>query len=158
MEITRQADYAVRAVLDLATRADGERAFTQEIAGRQSIPQAFLTKIFSRLAAEGIVMTQRGVKGGVRLARPADEITLLRVVEAIDGPIALNRCTRRPSDCPLDPACVVHPFWQAICADLRARLDGIDFATLAASAALTPVQLDRDMRISDEEAVADNRS
>ena len=105
MEITRQSDYAVRAVLDLAMLSDDERAFSEAIAGRQDIPAAFLTKIFSRLAAEGIVTTRRGVKGGVRLARPASEITMLEVIEAIDGPIALNRCTRRPSDCPLDATC-----------------------------------------------------
>jgi len=134
MEITRQADYAVRAVLDLAMLADDERAFSEAIAGRQDIPTAFLTKIMSRLSAEGIVTTRRGVKGGVRLARPASEITMLEVVEAVDGPIALNRCTRRPGDCPLDATCAVYPIWRALCDELRARLNSITFEMLAASA------------------------
>lgn len=141
MEITRQADYAVRAVLDLALRHDGERAFSDDIARRQNIPAAFLTKILSRLAAEGIVVTQRGVKGGVRLARPAGDISLLHVVEAIDGPITLNRCTRRPGECPRDMTCAVHPVWRAICDELRARLAAIDFGALAASAASMPIPI-----------------
>ncbi|HET7090494.1 MAG TPA: Rrf2 family transcriptional regulator [Anaerolineae bacterium] len=134
MEITRQSDYAVRAVLDLAMLSDDERAFSEAIAGRQDIPTAFLTKIFSRLSAEGIVTTRRGVKGGVHLARPASEITMLEVIEAIDGPIALNRCTRRPSDCSLDATCAVYPIWRTLCDELRARLNSITFEMLAASA------------------------
>ena len=134
MEITRQADYAVRAVLDLAMLSDGERAFAGAIADRQNIPTAFLTKIFSRLSAEGIVTTRRGVKGGVRLARPASKITMLEVIEAIDGPIALNRCTRHPSDCPLDATCAVYPVWHMLCDELRVRLNSITFDMLAASA------------------------
>jgi Rrf2 family protein len=134
MEITRQSDYAVRAVLDLAMLPDDERAFSKAIARRQDIPTAFLTKIFSRLSAEGIVTTRRGVKGGVRLARPASEITMLEVIEAVDGPIALNRCTRRPSDCPLDATCAMYPVWHTLCDELRARLNSITFERLAATA------------------------
>jgi Rrf2 family protein len=139
MEITRQADYAVRAVLDLALRSAGERAFSEDIASRQNVPPAFLTKILARLAAEGIVDTHRGVKGGIRLARPATEITLLQVVEAIDGPITLNRCAKRPQECPRDSTCVVHPIWIALRDDLRARMTAITFDTLARSARANPV-------------------
>jgi Rrf2 family protein len=134
LEITQQADYAVRAVLELALRSNDELVSSEEVARRQNVPAAFLTKIFARLAAEEIVLTQRGVNGGVRLARPAAEITLLQVVEAIDGPITLNRCNRNPSECPRDSFCAVHPIWFSLCAELRARLSGIHFAELAASA------------------------
>jgi len=134
MEITRQADYAVRAVLDLALQPEGERALSEEIARRQSIPTAFLTKILARLAAERIVTTQRGVSGGIRLARLAGEISLLDVIEAIDGPITLNRCMLRPAECPRDTTCVVHPVWVEIRAELRTRLAGVTFAILADAA------------------------
>lgn len=134
MEITQQADYAVRAVLELALHADGGLISSGPIAWRQNIPYAFLSKILARLAAEQIVFTQRGVNGGIRLARPADQITLLQVVEAIDGPVTLNRCNRAPGECPRDSFCAVHPIWASICFDLRAKLSGITFADLAASA------------------------
>lgn len=132
--ITRQADYAVRSVLDLAMRQPEHSAFSRDIADRQRIPASFLAKILTRLAAHGIVQTQRGVNGGVRLARPAGEITVLEVVEAIDGPISLNLCVRVPGLCPQEMDCVVHPLWEQVGEELRGRLRGIDFARLAASA------------------------
>ncbi len=132
--ITRQADYAVRSVLDLALRQPDQAAFSRDIAERQDIPPSFLAKILTRLAAQGIVQTQRGVNGGVRLARPAREITLLQVVEAIDGPLSLNLCTRGPGLCPRENDCVVHPLWDLIGAEMRQRLHGITFGRLAEAA------------------------
>jgi Rrf2 family protein len=141
MEITQQADYAVRAILDLALRPSGERASCEEIARRQNIPVAFLTKICARLAADGLVQSQRGAKGGVWLARPTHEITLLQVVEAIDGPITFNRCNRRPSECERSRTCPVHSVWAELCRDFRARLAAYNFALMADSATRTPISL-----------------
>ena len=137
MEITRQADYAVRAVLALAMGPQGKRVLREDVAAQQARPPAFLTKIFARLAAEGILDTQRGVKGGVLLARQAEQITLLDVVEAIDGPILMNRCTRRPGECARDGFCVVHPVWVSIRDDFRRRLADVHFGMLAESARAT---------------------
>ncbi|MBL8058778.1 MAG: Rrf2 family transcriptional regulator [Anaerolineales bacterium] len=139
--ITRQADYAVRSVLDLALREPDEAAFSREIAESQDIPPSFLAKILTRLAAHAIVQTQRGVNGGVRLARPAAEITVLEVVEAIDGPLSLNLCVKAPGLCPRDMDCVVHPLWEVITSDLRERLRGITFAALAEAARVSPAGL-----------------
>lgn len=134
MEITQQADYAVRAVLELALSPTADLISSEQIAWRQNIPLAFLTKILARLAAGQIVFTQRGVNGGIRLALPADQISLLQVVEAIDGPITLNRCNRTPGECPRDSICAVHPIWASLCYELRASLSNIKFSDLAASA------------------------
>ncbi len=131
MEITQQADYAIRAVLELALHKPDERVFSSEIARQQGVPAPFLTKILARLAAAGIVTTQRGVHGGIRLTRPAEQITLLQVVEAIDGPITLSRCVRAPEECARSVTCVVHPVWLKIRAELRARLAECHFAALA---------------------------
>jgi len=76
MQITRQADYAVRAVLYLSGLDNGRRAPTSEIALKQHIPPSFLAKIVSQLSVAGIVQTSRGARGGVSLARAADEISL----------------------------------------------------------------------------------
>ncbi len=141
MEITRQADYAVRTILDLALLPDGERTSCEEIAQRQSIPVPFLTKICARLAAEGLVQSQRGVNGGIWLARPAHEITLLQVIEAIDGPVTFNRCNRIPSECARLRICPVHPIWAELCADFRARLANYHFARIAESAARVGIPL-----------------
>jgi Rrf2 family protein len=138
MEISRQADYAVRAVCELALQGEGERVRSEDIAARQTIPQPFLIKIFARLAAEGIVDTQRGVGGGVRLIRSPQELTLLDVVEAVEGPITLNRCVRRPGECPLDATCVVHPIWMDLRDEIRRRLASITFDVLVQRAKAFP--------------------
>ena len=99
MEISRRTDYGVRVILDLATLPESQRASTQEIAVRQNIPSPFLAKIISQLALGGLVTTYRGAGGGVTLARPASEISLLHVIEALEGPIRLNRCLLEPDAC-----------------------------------------------------------
>jgi Rrf2 family protein len=145
MEITQQADYAVRAVLELALQPSGARLSCETIAQRHAIPLPFLTKIVARLANEGILRNQRGVNGGVQLARPPAEINLLQVVEAIDGPITFNRCNRNPSECAKAQSCLVHPIWLELCREFRARLASYNFAAIAATSQVLlttrPIQL-----------------
>ncbi|HEY46944.1 MAG: hypothetical protein AMJ88_02770 [Anaerolineae bacterium SM23_ 63] len=131
MQITRQADYAVRAVLYLAGLSNGTRAPTSKIAREQAIPSSFLAKIVSQLSVAGVVQTSRGARGGVSLARPSEEITLLEVIEAIDGPITLNECVPDPSDCPFGEDCPVHKIWLDAQRDLIRRLAVTNFGMLA---------------------------
>ncbi|MGH2521429.1 MAG: RrF2 family transcriptional regulator [Anaerolineales bacterium] len=130
MQITRQADYAVRAVLYLAQLAPGRRASTAQIARDQSIPVTFLAKIVSQLAGVGIVRATRGAHGGVTLARPAEEINLLEIVEAIDGPVLLNDCVLDHQACTLGDTCAVRPIWCEAQAELASRLRQTTFAQL----------------------------
>src|SRR5574341_436063 len=99
LEVTRQADYALRAATEIARLPEGERIATATIASQQSIPLPFLAKIISQLVVRGILETVRGASGGVSLARAPREITMREIIEAIDGPISLNRCTRDPGQC-----------------------------------------------------------
>ncbi|MDD2920716.1 MAG: Rrf2 family transcriptional regulator, partial [Anaerolineales bacterium] len=110
MQITRQADYAVRAVLYL-TRQGDERIATSAIAKDQRIPPSFLAKIISQLSIAGILHTSRGARGGVTLARESRDITLLEVVEAIDGPIQLNECVDNGGACTFSSDCPMRPIW-----------------------------------------------
>ena len=131
MQISRRADYGVRVILDLATHSENGRASTQEIATRQSIPSPFLAKIISQLSFAGLVTTFRGAGGGVSLSRPSSKITLLNVIEALEGPIALNRCLIEPDRCPRTEHCPVHDIWAKAQADLAALLDATSFDELA---------------------------
>jgi Rrf2 family iron-sulfur cluster assembly transcriptional regulator len=131
MEISRRTDYGVRVILDLASLHDGERASTQEIAERQNIPAPFLAKIVSQLSTSGLVETYRGAGGGVMLARPAAEINLLEVIEALDGPIRLNRCAIEPDACPREEKCPVHDIWVEARRDLAQMLTSVTFDSLA---------------------------
>ena len=111
MQITRQADYALRAIYHLTKLEPTQRAATSQIAQEQRIPPSFLAKIISQLSIAGLIHTSRGARGGVTLARPAEEITVLEVVEAIDGPMELNQCTLSSAVCPFGPACPLRALW-----------------------------------------------
>ncbi len=111
MQITRQADYALRAMVFLARQEPNQRASTKQIAETQKIPPSFLAKIVSQLSIAGLIHTSRGARGGVILSKPADKISLLDVVEAIDGPIALNDCTISPASCDNYSDCPLHDIW-----------------------------------------------
>lgn len=111
MQITRQADYALRAMLFLAQLEPTRRAATSQIAEEKNIPPSFLAKIISQLSIAGLIHTSRGARGGVTLARPPSEISLLEVVEAIDGPIMFNECTLDVTKCTFGPNCPLRHLW-----------------------------------------------
>jgi Rrf2 family protein len=132
MQITRQADYAVRAVLYLASLGDGGRAPTGQIARKQHVPPSFLAKIVSQLSVAGVLHTSRGARGGVSLARSPSEISLLEVIEVIDGPVALNECVTDPEACAYRDDCPVHEIWCQAQADLLHTLSATHFGYLLA--------------------------
>jgi Rrf2 family protein len=132
MQITRQADYAIRAVLHIAKLAPEERAATSQIAQEQRIPPSFLAKIISQLSIAGLLQTSRGARGGVTLARAPKDITLLDVVEAIDGPIALNECVNDAGACSFSGDCPLRPIWCDAQDELVTRLRSTNFAQFAA--------------------------
>lgn len=134
MQITRQADYAVRAILHLAKLKTGERAATSLIAKEQQIPPSFLAKIISQLSIAGLLQTSRGAHGGVTLARDPKDITLLEVVEAIDGPIQLHDCVAQGGVCGFESHCPIRSVWSEAQAELIARLQRTDFAQLLGKA------------------------
>ena len=127
MQITRQADYAVRAVLYLAQLGPDRRAATSQIAEEQQIPPSFLAKIVSQLSVAGLLQTSRGARGGVSLARSPEEISLLEVVEAIDGPILLNECVSVNGACVFGDTCPMRPVWCDTQAELVGRLRAMTF-------------------------------
>jgi Rrf2 family protein len=128
MQITRQADYAIRAMLFLSSLKPGDRAATSQIADTKKIPSSFLAKIISQLSIAGLIHTSRGARGGVSLARDPSEITILDVVEAIDGPIALNDCTLDPHQCTFGEQCPIRPLWCDTQAELVAKLKATTFS------------------------------
>ena len=130
MQITRQADYAVRAVLYLAEQSANGRAPTSRIAQEMRIPPSFLAKIVSQLSVAGVVQTSRGARGGVSLARDPKDINLLEVIEAIDGPITLNECVPDRSACVFGDDCPVHEIWCDTQTKLVEQLGKANFGAL----------------------------
>ncbi len=135
MQITRQADYAIRAILYLSRLGAGQRAATSQIAQEEHIPSSFLAKIVSQLSVAGLLTTSRGARGGVSLAREPDDITLLDVVEAIDGPILLNECVSENGTCPFKDTCPLQSVWAEAQRDLVNRLRSVTFGRFVAERA-----------------------
>ena len=99
-----------------------ERAATSTVAEEQRIPPSFLAKIISQLSIAGLLHTSRGARGGVTLAREPKDISLLEVIEAIDGPIQLNECVGEDAQCSFDDDCPLRPVWSEAQNELVKRL------------------------------------
>lgn len=124
LQLTRDGEYAVRALLHLASQAPGELSLIKDIAEKQEVPKSYLSKIMQHLARAGLVQSRRGARGGFYLARPAAEITLRQAIEAVEGPIFLNVCLIRKGECHRDELCPVHLVWKEAQMRLFEVLDG----------------------------------
>ena len=131
MLVTRETDYAIRCVLYLARDFD-QISSVGEIAQRMNIPKSFLAKILQRLVREGIVESIRGMKGGFRLLRRPDDITLLEVFTAMQGVAPVNTCAIDKRRCRMSAACAVHSIWAEIRSDVERRLSAQKISSLAA--------------------------
>ena len=121
MLVTRETDYAVRTVLYLAKNRDHKASVT-EVAHAMHIPKSFLAKLLQRLVRSHILTSSRGVKGGFQLAQKPSEITLLSIMEAVQGPAVINVCAIDSKRCKLSSACAVHPVWVDIRKEVEKRL------------------------------------
>jgi Rrf2 family transcriptional regulator, iron-sulfur cluster assembly transcription factor len=111
MQITREGDYAIRSVLYLARQPYKKISFVTEISDEYKIPRSFLAKILQKLVKAKIVRSYRGVKGGFSLARQAKDVSVLDVLEAIEGQVALNICLIDRKKCDFSKACPIHSVW-----------------------------------------------
>ena len=132
LQISRRADYAVRIMLELASRPEGERISSAELAARTEVPRSFLHKIVADLAKAGLVRTYKGPNGGLMLVRSPSEINMQHILEAVDGPVCLNACLLRPSECPRDVMCPAHRFWGRLQAMVIAELQAATLEKLVA--------------------------
>jgi len=131
MEITRATEYAIRGVLDLCSQPLGSVSLLSEISERQEIPLSFLSKILQKLAKDGIVSSSRGAGGGFAIGKDPREITLLEVLEAVEGHIALNVCLNNGKACRNQPTCAVHLVWREAQEQMVNLLRKRSFAELA---------------------------
>ncbi|MGN5378555.1 RrF2 family transcriptional regulator [Streptomyces lasalocidi] len=140
MRISARADYAVRAVLELAVRQGNGPVKAEEIAAVQDIPHKFLEGILGDLRRAGIVESRRGGGGGYRLAKDAAAITVADVVRGVDGPIVSVRGERPTGLSYTGTARPLLPLWIALRANVRRILEGVTVADLAADALPEPVR------------------
>ncbi|MFN8422665.1 MAG: Rrf2 family transcriptional regulator [Anaerolineae bacterium] len=131
ISLSKRGDYAVRAVLDLARHEGDGRRKTREIAAAMNIPAGYLSQILAALVQSGLVVATAGRDGGYRLARPADAVSLLDVIRAIDGPVGVQECLLRGIPCGADGFCAVHEAWSRAQEALNEELASTRFAELA---------------------------
>jgi Rrf2 family protein len=112
--LSQTAEYAVRAVLYLAERANGASANVEEIADELSIPQNYLSKTLQQLARAGVLVSSRGKKGGFALATAPDRITLLEVVQPFDQIDGRRQCLLGRPTCSDIRPCEAHARWKKV--------------------------------------------
>lgn len=111
MMFSRACEYAIQALLDLADRPPGAFTPVREVAVQNKIPYHFLGKIVQQLTKRGVLIANKGPRGGIALSNPADEITLMQIVEAIDGLDITTRCLMGLPSCHDTMPCPLHIEW-----------------------------------------------
>lgn len=126
LELTRRSEYAIRACLRLAA---GDRQLSaREIAAATEVPERVLARVLAELAAAGVVEARIGRSGGYRLIRSSVDLTLLGLIEAIEGPSRSARCVLQQRACDPSRACAIHPVWAAAQSGI---IDVLESTTLA---------------------------
>jgi Rrf2 family protein len=114
MQIPRRVDYGLRAVIYLAAQERDKCCSSAQIAKQQGVPKKFLEKIIQDLIRAGLVKSKRGSTGGYTLARSAEAISFCDVIEAIEGPIAVNVCLDHELGCDQMPRCTMIGVWREV--------------------------------------------
>ncbi len=123
--VRRNTDYALRAMINLAGHCGNEPVSAREAARQGDIPYQLACKILQRLNNERLVKSSMGAKGGFRLSREPSKITVLQVIEAIQGPVRLNRCLLSADGCPRQRSCPVKPKLTELQKFISSYLDSI---------------------------------
>jgi Rrf2 family protein len=112
LRISRKIEYGLRAMVFLASLPTEQMVPFREIARRMDVPQDFLAKILKVLVSKKLVRSTRGAHGGYGLARSAKEISMLDVIEAVEGPIMVNVCQDSHDACRVSRACTMYGVWK----------------------------------------------
>jgi len=136
-------DYAVVLATQLAA-TNGPHA-ARDLALLSQIPEPTASKVLKKLARAGVVVSHRGAKGGYALARPAQQIGVHEVIEAIEGPIAVTECSDETNEsyCEYETSCDVRANWQRINSAVQRALSEITLADMATPGAADLVSLSR---------------
>ncbi len=126
LKITRQTDYAVVILTRFAQESPGRIHNARDLSIETEVPLPTVSKILKLLVRGGLLVSQRGVKGGYRLSRGASAIRVTEIIEAIEGPIAITDCVESsPCECDKEPWCPVRSNWQLINDAVHGALEGI---------------------------------
>ncbi len=133
MIYSRSTEYAIRAFVNLAQVPEGKYAMVKQIAEQEGIPAHFLAKILQQLARKGLLRSSKGPTGGYSLRTSPKEISLIQLVEALDGLTDYQKCVSGLSECTDDAPCGMHDSWKALRARIMEYLEKTTIADLASA-------------------------
>ncbi len=145
LTLTRKADYALVAMADLA-RQDPAVVRTSDMAGRLRMPLPVLQIIMTRLARQGLVTSARGARGGFRLRRPPERMTVAQIIEAVEGPFRLAICCRpelggREAECDIEDVCPIRDPVRKVHTLVEGCLSGVTLTELVCDQVQLPFGL-----------------
>jgi Rrf2 family protein len=133
MIFSNAAEYAIRGLSEVAARGSNGRLLLDDVVAGSGLPREFMAKVFQKLVHGGVLRSAKGRGGGFSLARPAHEITLMQVVEAVDGPQPYDRCVIGLARCSDEMPCAQHDLYKPIRQRIKDYLTTTTAADLAAS-------------------------
>src|SRR5438046_2800143 len=133
MIFTKPTEYSIRALSELATRPPNHLTMLDDILAGTDLPRDFLAKLFQRLVRSGVLRSSKGRGGGFALARPAHQVTLMQIVETLEGPQPLDKCVIGLSQCTDAAPCSQHDLYKPIRQRLKDYLNTTTLADMASS-------------------------
>lgn len=131
MKLTTKGRFAVTAMLDIALHKPEEYVSIAAIGERRHLSSAYLEQIFGKLRRAGLLEGVRGPAGGYRLARPAEDITVMQILEAVDAALEKSVCDKRRPTCDGEGECITFDLWDSLNREMHRFLDGITLKSLA---------------------------
>jgi FeS assembly SUF system regulator len=130
-KLSKTTDYGIVLMARLARDPLGTPQNARELAAGSDLPVPMVSKVLKALAREGLLASQRGSKGGYRLARPPEELSVSEMIRVLEGPVALTECALAPSICEHETLCAVREPWQLISRVVERALADVSLADLA---------------------------
>lgn len=130
MKISTKGRYGLRILLDLAMHQSKGPVNLGDISTRQGISEKYLWQVINLAKAAGLITSSRGPRGGYAIARPTDQITVLEIVSALEGPVVLVDCLDKAECCERNPACVTREVWAQVEDSMKKTMSGITLQDL----------------------------
>ncbi len=130
LRMSKLTDYGLVLLTHLARGGDAEERTASALASRSRVPLPTVAKILKALCRAGVVTSHRGRRGGYALARPADQISVAAVVEALDGPVSLTECSTAGGSCSLEADCVARAAWGPVSRAIQTTLQNLPLSAL----------------------------
>ncbi len=130
IRMSKETDYGVILLAHFASGDRPLRRSARQVASETQLSLPMVSKVLKILARQGLLISRRGVKGGYSLARPADRISVVEIIHAVEGPIAMTECIESPGECCHEPLCQLQSNWRRINEAVTRALSGIKLSDM----------------------------